>query len=110
MFPGYLNQTPATSGELARARRTLAGLEASLLKAIFRAWHIKPCREKMPCLARRTQTRCQFNLHTAVAAYWNIASPPAQAVVQERFLQLLFWRQRDYPLYPVTCWRFFLSW
>lgn len=99
MFPDYLNQTPATSDELARAQRTLAGLEAPLLKAVLRAWHVRPCREKMPCLAHYTQLKCQFNLRTAVATYWRLASTQSRVEVHERFLQLLFWRQRDYPIY-----------
>lgn len=99
MFPKYLHQTPETSPELARAQRTLAGLPASLLMAIFRTWHVKPCREKMPCLASYSQLQCQFNMRTAVAAYWRLASPRSQSEVHERFLQLLYWRQRDYPTY-----------
>lgn len=99
MFPKYLHQTPETSPELARAQRTLAGLQASLLVAIFRTWHVKPCREKMPCLARQDRRSCQLNLRGTVAIYWNLASPPARAAVQERFLQLLYWRQREYPAY-----------
>lgn len=99
MFPKYLHQTPETSPELARAQRTLAGLQASLLVAIFWTWHVKPCREKMPCLARQARRKPQLNLRGAVATYWDLASPPAQAKVQARFLQLLYWRQRGYPAY-----------
>lgn len=99
MFPKYLHQTPETSPELARAQRTLTGLQASLLVAIFRTWHVKPCREKMPCLARPGRKPPRLNLRSAVATYWGLASPPAQAKVQERFLQLLYWRQRGYPAY-----------
>jgi len=101
MFPKYLYQTPETSPELARAQRTLAGLQASLLVAILRTWHIKPCREKMPCLASHTRPKCQFNMRTAVAAYWRLASPKSQAEVHERLLQLLYWRQRGYPAYEL---------
>ncbi len=99
MFPKYLHQTPETSPELARAQRTLAGLQASLLMAIFRTWHVKPCREKMPCLASHTQPQRQFNMRTAVAAYWHLASPKSRAEVHEKLLQLLYWRQREYPAY-----------